>query len=100
MITTRMWTAPLVLTVAALAACGQKGPLYLPDAPSEMVTRPAATPPPAETTSAPNSPQTADTPPASASPAPEVTAPVVAPESEPQKDPKKDKAAAAPPPPK
>ena len=38
------------LIACALAACGQKGPLYLPDAPSDVVTRPAATPPPAENT--------------------------------------------------
>ncbi len=58
------------LMVCALSACGQKGPLYLPEAPSEVVTRPAATPP---------------------SPAPEVPVPE-------EDDPKKDKSAAPPPP--
>jgi predicted small lipoprotein YifL len=62
-----------LLMLGALAACGQTGKLYLPDAASEVVTRPAATPPEPEKTGAPNSPQT---------PAPEVPAP----ESEPKKD--------------
>ncbi|MEO8018110.1 MAG: lipoprotein [Pseudomonadota bacterium] len=83
----------ITLLLTALAACGQKGPLYLPDAPSDVVTRPAATPP-GEAASAPNSPQTADTPSAPASPAPEVTAPVGTPESD---DPKKQKGATPPP---
>ena len=78
-----------VLLACALTGCGQKGPLYLPDAPTEVVTRPAATPS-SENTEAPNSPQTPDSPPAPASPAPEVTAP--------ESDPKKDKTAAPPPP--
>jgi predicted small lipoprotein YifL len=77
-----------VLLVGALVACGQKGRLYLPDAASEIVTRPAATPPSAETTQAPNSPQTADSPAAPPSPAPEVTAP----------EPKKEKSPAPTPP--
>jgi predicted small lipoprotein YifL len=59
----------------ALAGCGQKGPLYLPDPSGEVVTRPAA-----ESTASPdgatsNSPQTVDSPLTPASPAPEVTAP-------------------------
>lgn len=83
-----------LLLVSALAACGQTGKLYLPDAPSEVVTRPAADTPAAETTAAPNSPQTADSPAAPASPAPEVTAPVGTPDDA---DPKKDKNAAPPP---
>ena len=73
------------LLACAVTACGQKGPLYLPDAPSEVVTRPAATP--SENTEAPNSPQSPDSPPAPASPAPEVTEP----------EEKKDKDAASPP---
>ena len=32
--------ATLMVTVAVLAACGQKGPLYLPDKGGEVVTRP------------------------------------------------------------
>jgi predicted small lipoprotein YifL len=78
------------LMACALTACGQKGPLYLPDAPTEVVTRPAATPSSSGTTEAPNSPQTPDSAPAPPSPAPEVTAP--------ETDPKKDKTAAPPPP--
>jgi predicted small lipoprotein YifL len=68
---------PALALVGALAlvACGQKGPLYLPDQAGEIVTRPAATPEPPESTGAPNSPQTVDSPEAGASPAPEVVAP-------------------------
>jgi predicted small lipoprotein YifL len=33
-----------LLGVLALAACGQKGPLYLPDQGGEVVTRPASQP--------------------------------------------------------
>ena len=86
-----------VMLGGVLGGCGQKGPLYLPDAASDVVTRPAATPPPAESTSAPNSPQTADSPPAPPSPTPEVTAPVGTPEAG---EPEKEKGAATPPPPK
>ena len=77
-----------LLLACAVTACGQKGPLYLPEAQGEVVTRPAATP--SGNTEAPNSPQTPDSPPAPASPAPEVTAP----------EEKKDKDAATQPPPK
>ena len=77
------------LMACALTACGQKGPLYLPEAPTEVVTRPAATPS-SENTGTPNSPQTPDSAPAAPSPAPEVTAP--------ESDPRKDKNAAPPPP--
>ena len=61
--------------LGALAGCGQKGPLYLPDEAKEVVTRPAQTPPPAPTPEGSNSPQTPDTPVQPANPAPEVTAP-------------------------
>ena len=54
--------------LASLAACGQKGPLYLPEQAREVVTRPADT-------QAPNTPQTVDSPEGPANPAPEVTAP-------------------------
>jgi predicted small lipoprotein YifL len=91
----RFGAASLTLMAAGvLAACGQKGPLYLPDTAGEVVTRPAATPP-AEDTSAPNSAQTADSPAEPPSPAPEVTAPVGTPEAD---DPKKEKGATPPPP--
>jgi predicted small lipoprotein YifL len=85
------------LMACVLCACGQKGPLYLPEAPTEIVTRPAATPPSSENTSAPNSPQSPDSQPAPASPAPEVTAPETPPPDNPD-DPRKDKNAATPPP--
>jgi len=75
------------LLACAVTACGQKGPLYLPDATGEVITRPAATPSSSPTTGAPNSPQSPDSPPAPASPAPEVTAP----------EEKKDKDVASPP---
>lgn len=58
----------------ALAGCGQKGPLYLPERASEVVTRPAPTGP-AQETQGPNTPQTIDSPEGPANPAPEVTGP-------------------------
>jgi len=86
------------LIATALCACGQTGPLYLPEAPSSVVTRPADAPPPAENTEAPNSPQTPDSPLEPPSPAPEVTAPEGTPAADPADDPKKEKGAAPPPP--
>jgi predicted small lipoprotein YifL len=66
-----MLCAPLI----ALTACGQTGPLYLPDKARDVVTRPAQ-PAPAETDSdAPNTPRTPDSPVEPPSPAPEVTPP-------------------------
>ena len=35
------------IAAVALSACGQKGPLYLPDKTGEVVTRPSSTPTPA-----------------------------------------------------
>jgi len=64
-----------VALAATLAACGQKGPLYLPEQTGEIVTRPTQTPVPGETPEAPNSPQTVDSPEGAASPAPEVVVP-------------------------
>jgi predicted small lipoprotein YifL len=87
-----------VLLACALTGCGQKGPLYLPEAPTEVVTRPAATPPSSENTEAPNSPQTPDSAPAQPSPAPEVTAPEETPPADHPDDPTKDKKSAPPPP--
>jgi len=84
----------LLFAAGALVACGQTGKLYLPDAASEVVTRPVATPPATEST-APNSPQTVDTPAGAANPAPEVAPPVETPDAA---DPKKDKSAPTPPP--
>ena len=58
-----------------LAGCGQKGPLYLPDQARGIVTRPATSSAPGETTESPSTPATSDSAPAPANPAPEVTAP-------------------------
>ena len=64
--------------VMLMAGCGQKGPLYMPDQPTEIVTRPTQTPA-AETSPAPNpapnTPPSVDSPQGPANPAPEVTAP-------------------------
>ena len=90
------WLPMRILAGAAvapllLAGCGQKGPLYLPDQATEIVTRPTQTPaetapatPPPASSDAPNTPQTMDTPPGPGNPAPEVTTP-------PAKDTDKDK---------
>jgi len=64
-----------VLMLGSLAACGQKGPLYLPDQARDIVTRPTQTPPPPESSDAPNSARSPDSPVEPASPAPEVTPP-------------------------
>ena len=80
--------AVLVLTLAILEGCGKTGPLYLPDKAGEVVTRPGATPPEADSSTAPNSPQTPDSQPAAPPPAPEVT----------DEESKKEKGASPPPP--
>jgi predicted small lipoprotein YifL len=69
--------AACVLLALSLAACGQKGPLYMPDSTQgEIVTRPASTDAATGTSSgASNSPATPDSPDRAASPTPEVTAP-------------------------
>jgi predicted small lipoprotein YifL len=41
-----------------LAGCGQKGALYLPDKNAQVVTTPAASPVPAQTSPAPPTPAT------------------------------------------
>jgi predicted small lipoprotein YifL len=53
-----------VLVAALLSACGQTGPLYLPDRVGEVVTRPAGETPPPEGGAAgqPQSPETAPQP--------------------------------------
>lgn len=70
----------LLALAVSLAACGQKGPLYLPDTTQgEVVTRPTTTTTTTSegaTTGPANSPSTPDDPSRAASPAPEVTAPV------------------------
>jgi predicted small lipoprotein YifL len=73
------------LIASTLVGCGQTGELYLPEPASEVVTKPADSPP-SENTQAPNSPQTPDSPPTPPSPTPEVTEP----------EEKKDKGAAPP----
>jgi predicted small lipoprotein YifL len=65
--------AALALLVLSLAACGQKGPLYMPDTTQgEVVTRPASTD---AATGTSNSPASPDSPGRATSPTPEVTAP-------------------------
>lgn len=49
--------AAAIAALMSLAACGQKGPLYLPDQGGEVVTRPAASQAPQQ-----QSPQTAPQP--------------------------------------
>jgi len=86
-----MWSAAIVLCGALLlAGCGQKGPLYMPEQATQIITRPTQTPsdqkptePPADTppaaapehSDAPSTPQTVDQPLGPDNPAPEVTAP-------------------------
>jgi predicted small lipoprotein YifL len=88
----------LVALALALAACGQKGPLYMPDdTQGEVVTRPSTTNGDGTTSSPSNSPSTPDSPSRSASPAPEVVAPAGTPAEE-SKDPgSKDKSKKQPP---
>lgn len=54
----------VALAAALLSACGQTGPLYLPDRGGEVVTRPAGETPPPEGGAArqPTSPETAPQP--------------------------------------
>jgi len=85
-----MGNAIALLMLVFLAGCGQTGKLYLPDTTSDVVTRPAETPPASDKTGAPNSPRTPDSQPAAPAPAPEVSAP--------EEEPKKDKGASPPPP--
>jgi predicted small lipoprotein YifL len=84
----------LALLTLSLAACGQKGPLYLPDdTQGEVVTRPTQSTGSDGTATGPsNSAATPDSPDRTASPAPEVTAPVT--------DADKEKKNGATPPPK
>jgi predicted small lipoprotein YifL len=82
-----------VLLAMVLAGCGQKGPLYLPETTGEVVTRPAQTPPPADTGNSSSSPQSVDSPATPANPAPEVTEP----ELESERDKQKKEGATAPP---
>jgi predicted small lipoprotein YifL len=91
------WLALGVALASALVACGQKGPLYLPEKTGEVVTRPTQTSAPepgatpGESTGAPNSPQTVDSPEGQTSPAPEVVVPTPA-----ERDEKKKQDAARP----
>jgi predicted small lipoprotein YifL len=72
----------LAACAALLAGCGQKGPLYLPERPGEIVTRPATDSPPIDS-EAPNTPQTVDSPQGPDNPAPEVTKPEEDPDKKP-----------------
>lgn len=56
--------ALLIVAAATLAACGQTGPLYLPDRGGDVVTRPAGQTPPPESGAAsePTSPEVAPQP--------------------------------------
>ncbi len=76
--------------LVTLAACGQKGPLYLPDQAREIVTRPTQTPARPDS-QAPNSPQTVDSPLEPRIPAPEV----IVPDADEDKDKKEPDATAA-----
>ena len=59
-----MKTRALIGMAALLlaAACGQKGPLYLPDEGGEVVTRPAGQTQPGQTQTSPQSTETAPQP--------------------------------------
>lgn len=55
----RRLTAQTAISLAAgafVVACGQKGPLYLPEKPGAVVTRPAPAPEPAPESSPPEEP--------------------------------------------
>jgi predicted small lipoprotein YifL len=72
----RTGSLALLALALALVACGQKGPLYMPDSSQgEVVTRPAGSTSDGATSGPSNSPSTPDSPGRAASPAPEVTAP-------------------------
>ena len=73
--------AALLACALVLTACGQKGPLYLPERTGEIVTRPTQSPAPPEDSQSPSTPRTIDSPPGPANPAPEV----VGPEEDPDK---------------
>jgi predicted small lipoprotein YifL len=93
-------TSLALLAALVLGACGQKGPLFLPDQAGEIVTRPTQTPAPSQDAEAPplpqaeSSPQTVDSPEGGDSPAPEVVAP--APGSDPAEADKKKQETAPP----
>jgi predicted small lipoprotein YifL len=79
----RAMLAPWLLVLAfSVAGCGQKGPLYLPDKPGEVVGGPD----PENGSAGANSPRTVDSPPSQPSPAPEVTAPEGAAAAEDEQD--------------
>jgi predicted small lipoprotein YifL len=55
----------IISIAAAVVGCGQKGPLFLPDEATEVVTRPTQTPPaaPPESSTPPAATPTPDAPP-------------------------------------
>ena len=74
----RRFPTALLFAATLLAGCGLKGPLELPEQPSNMVIRPAPGTPPTDTTQTPSTgaPATAPaTPPAGTTTAPAVPAP-------------------------
>jgi predicted small lipoprotein YifL len=78
LVTPRTATLLMIASVCALlAACGQKGPLYLPDKTGTVITRPApsADPPASEAPTAPSTTPTPDSSPPAPPPAPETGAP-------------------------
>jgi len=70
-----MWSSAIALCGALLlAGCGQKGPLYMPEQATQVITRPTQTPSDQQPAGQP-APQTVDQPLGPDNPAPEVTAP-------------------------
>lgn len=64
--------------LALITGCGQKGPLYMPDQATEIVTRPTQTPPadaPPAPGKTPGSPQNTDSSQPSANPASDANTP-------------------------
>jgi predicted small lipoprotein YifL len=75
---------PLAAALAlAVAGCGQKGPLYLPDKGGTVVTTPPQSAPGQPPQSAPQPPQSAPQPPQSAPAQPPQSAPAQPPQSAP-----------------
>jgi len=72
----RRFPTALLFAATLLAGCGLKGPLELPEQPSNMVIRPAPGTPPTDTTQSTGAPATAPaTPPAGTTTAPAAPAP-------------------------
>jgi diaminopimelate decarboxylase len=65
----------ILAATLALAGCGQKGPLYLPEKPGAVVTAPPASPPPPAAPGQPPQPSPAPGPQDTAEPPPADVAP-------------------------